>query len=107
VSPLECLLEALADQVAAKVVQQLTAGSLPGFVDQGGSPLGRRKHIKAVRRLVAADAPGAAIVGRRYLLSKDALVQELAAQKPKERRRKPVDDLADLRAKYGFEKVGT
>jgi len=51
-----------------------------GWIDQEFSPLGSRRHIAAVRRRVARRKPGAeldaAIVGRRYLLSIDALAEE-------------------------------
>ena len=48
------------------------------WVDQGSSPLGRRRHCAAVRRLVATGSPGAAVIGRRYLLSPNAVDAELA-----------------------------
>lgn len=102
----EQFLGRLADAVASKVFERLTAGQA-GLVEQSASPLGRRRHIAAVRRLVASGAPGAAIVGRRHFLSKDALVAELAAQKPRSHTNEEavtpgVDALA---AKYGFERV--
>jgi len=90
-------LDTLADLVAAKVVDRLRAGEAPGMVDQSASPLGRRRHIAAVRRLVALGEPGACQVGRRYLLSRERLDAELAAMG------KPLpanDDLSALRSKY-------
>lgn len=48
------------------------------WTDQGRSPLGRRRHVAAVRRRVAAGDAGAAMVGRRALLSANALAEELA-----------------------------
>jgi hypothetical protein len=48
------------------------------WVDQGSSPLGRRRHCAAVRRLVATGSPGAAVVGRRHLLAPSTLDAELA-----------------------------
>lgn len=51
---------------------------LGGHVDQRRSPLGRRRHCAAVRRRVLAGDEGAAIVGRHFLLSPQALRDELA-----------------------------
>jgi hypothetical protein len=103
---LEPLLDALADRIVAK----LTAGERSDMVDQVASPLGRRRHCAAVRRRVEAGDEGAAIVGRRHLLSKKALGEELATTSTKRKRTAtpelaPVDDLAPLRAKYGLEKT--
>lgn len=55
------------------------------WTDQTTSPLGRRRHVAAVKRLVAAGDVGAAIVGRRHLLSSEALAAVMTAQsnKPK------------------------
>lgn len=97
-------LDAFAEVVARKVVAQLAGGQV-GLVDQSASPLGRRRHIAAVRKLVSAGAPGGAIVGRRHLLTREALDAELAALKPRSRTEpKPtaVDQLAD---RYGFERA--
>jgi hypothetical protein len=105
------LFDALAEAVAAKVVEQLRAGDV-GMIDQTKSPLGGRRHIAAVRRLVAAGEHGAAIVGRRYLLSKERLDAELTGSV---RALKPgnnnvqlipvVDELSALRER--FAKVGS
>lgn len=90
-------LDTLAELVAAKVVAQLRAGDVPGMVDQSKSPLGRRRHIAAVRRLVASGEPGAAQVGRRYLLSRERLDVELGALG----KAAPVaDELGALRRKF-------
>lgn len=51
-----------------------------GWLDQEFSPLGSRRHIAAVRRRIARRKPGseldAVVVGRRYLLTVDALAEE-------------------------------
>jgi hypothetical protein len=111
VSAAEALLKALAVEVARAVVAELRAGDQPGMVDQAGSPLGRRRHIAAVRARVAHGEAGAAIVGRRYLLAREALDAELATiagKRPAKAKAKaaplPVDELADLRERYGLEK---
>lgn len=75
------------------------------WVGQKGSPLGARRHIAAVRRRVAAGEPGAAVVGRSYRLTRDALNAELGhvsakhssgtANRPAAER----DELSELRRK--------
>ncbi len=47
------------------------------WLDQGQSPLGARRHIRAVRARIARGGAGAARSGRRYLLSAEALAEEL------------------------------
>lgn len=71
------LLDDLVDRIAARVAERLRTVE-PGMVDQGASPLGRRRHCAAVRRRLARGEAGAAVVGRRHLLSADALGEELA-----------------------------
>ncbi|MGC4088659.1 MAG: hypothetical protein QM756_12325 [Polyangiaceae bacterium] len=107
-APLLGALEPLLDAVADRVVRKLTEGQQADMVDQTHSPLGRRRHCNAVRRRVAAGEAGAAVVGRRHLLTREALGAELAALSGV-RKRKPAaapaaaDDLASLREKYGLE----
>ena len=48
------------------------------WCDQTMSPLGRRRHVAAVRRRVATGEAGAAMLGRRALLSLDAITEELS-----------------------------
>jgi hypothetical protein len=48
------------------------------MVDQQHSALGRRRHCAAVRRRRAEGADGAEIVGKKHLLSRAALAEELA-----------------------------
>ena len=56
-----------------------------GWIDQQFSPLGRRRHCQAVKRRIAARQPGdvldAAVIGRRYMLTVDALVEEYFASR--------------------------
>ncbi len=75
-SAFTALLDELADVVAARVIERLQAGA-PGMVDQSTSPLGRRRHCAIVRQRLAHGEPGAAIVGRRHLLSPQALSEAL------------------------------
>lgn len=76
VNALDEILDELAQRVAAVVVERLRGGD-PGMIDQSSSPMGRRRHCTAVKRRVARGEPGAAIVGRRHLLSPEALSEEL------------------------------
>lgn len=66
----------LAETIADRVLDRLRDGG-HGWHDQSASPLGRRRHIAAVRRRVASGAGGAVIIDRRHLLSRDALGEEL------------------------------
>jgi hypothetical protein len=97
-------LRALARELAPLIALELRAGELPGMVDQVGSPLGRRRHIAAVRRRVGSCRPGAAIVGRRHLLSPEALTEELEALGRKPRKR-PAEPEA-LAAELGLRLIG-
>jgi hypothetical protein len=71
--------------VLAPEIAKLLRGEQDGMIDQSASPLGRRRHCAAVRRRRARGEPGAAVIGRRYLLSADALRAELerASGQPK------------------------
>jgi len=65
-----------------KVVrEELAAAAHPsdGFRDQRHSALGPRRHCLAVRRRLQLDAhdPTAKIIGDRYLLTPDAILEEL------------------------------
>lgn len=73
---LEGLVDELAHRVAAIVVQRLRDAPA-GMIDQSASPLGARRHCAAVKRRLARGEAGAAKVGRRYLLSPEALSEEL------------------------------
>lgn len=76
------------------------------WTDQGSSPLGRRRHVAAVRRRVDAGDEGAAMVGRRAMLSASALADELAAASTSKRPALAKPDAAAgpdaLRAKFGL-----
>lgn len=81
---LEDVLNELAQRIGAVVAERLRGGE-PGMVSQEASPLGPRRHCAAVKRRVARGEPGAARIGRKYLLSPDALAEELgrACRAPK------------------------
>lgn len=73
---LQTFVEELADLIAYRVVHRLQQGT-PDMVDQTTSPLGRRRHCYAVRRRISEHQTGAAVVGRRHLLTQEALAEEL------------------------------
>jgi hypothetical protein len=102
-------LNAFAELVARHVVRELRAGANE-MVAQAGSPLGPRRHAAAVRRRVANGEGGAVVAGRRLLLTKEVLADELAMLYTKIRcQPKPALSVAtatDYAAKYGFERVG-
>lgn len=74
--PFDALLDELAERLADRLEARQKQGAA-GMVGQETSPLGRRRHCAAVRRRISANLPGAAIVGRRCLLSPEALSEEL------------------------------
>jgi hypothetical protein len=47
-----------------------------GWIDQAHSPLGKRVHVDAVRRRLSERRRDAAIRGRRFLLTIDAIADE-------------------------------
>lgn len=105
---LDELVGALAEVIADRVVAKLAAGQQPGMHDQVGSPLGRRRHIAACRERVARGDVGAAVVGRRHFLSREALDAELAAlggaaakARATTPKAKADADLAAARERYG------
>lgn len=75
------------------------------WTSQEASPLGRRRHVKAVRGRIARGDTAAAMVGRRALLSAAALAEELAAVgSPKNDKCQNVAN--DLRSELGLCSVG-
>jgi len=107
--PFGALLEGFARQVAHYVVAELRTADCGGMLDQHASPLGSRRHCACVRARVAAGDPGAAIIGRRHLLSPEALGEELQATstktrkpaKPKRSTEKPATVREELEAELG------
>ena len=101
---LDALLGVLADRIAERVVDKLRAGNLDGYVDQAASPLGRRRHIDAIR---AGALPGIQ-VGRRYLaLRKD--VEEYIAKTTVTKTKRPAfkpkaSSIGDLERELGLVK---
>jgi hypothetical protein len=89
--------------VARAVRRALNDTSEAGMVSQSTSPLGSRRHANAVKRRLDAGLPGAAKVGRKYLLSQDALQDELSRTTSTTAYRSGTDDPgANLRRKLGL-----
>lgn len=112
--PSETLAEFAREQALARKLERLVRAELRGhdirWIEQAFSELGPRKHIQAVRRRIAeAEAQGrpavelgAAIVGRRYLLTPESMAEELGrakAMKPKAAAN-DTDDEADAYAAF-------
>ena len=70
------VLRAAADE--AEAIDREQRAERRDWVDQSASPLGRRRHVAAVKRRLDRGLEGAAMVGRRALLSSAALDEELA-----------------------------
>jgi hypothetical protein len=81
---LDGILDELAERLAARVADRLRGGE-GDMVAQTRSPLGARRHCHVVKRRVACGEHGAAIIGRRHLLSPQALAEELARASTKPR----------------------
>lgn len=74
---LDMLATELAERVAAKVVERLRGGADSEWVDQTTSPLGARRHCAIARRRLQRGESGASKLGRRWLLTREALAAEL------------------------------
>jgi hypothetical protein len=78
-------------QLIVRLVLEELHGGDPQRIGQETSPLGSRRHIAAVKRRIQAEQAagqvpgtrGAFIVGRKHLLTRDALAQELGRATPK------------------------
>jgi len=66
------------DQIRSVIREELMAqGQCDEWIQQRGSALGNRKHCAAVRRRLENGEDGAAIRGKRFLLTTRALSEEL------------------------------
>src|SRR5690349_1127528 len=99
-SSLARILRAAADE-AERIASEQSAEQ-KDWIDQASSPLGRRRHCAAVRRRIASGKGDAAQVGRRFLLSAQALSEELAALSKGKVRVLPTTGPDALRHKLGL-----
>jgi hypothetical protein len=72
---IEPYIDAIADRIAAR----MQAGR-ERMINQHESELGPRRHRQAVKRRLANGEGGAGQAGRNYLLSRDAIAEELAGK---------------------------
>jgi hypothetical protein len=79
----EALVEVLADALAARIERRLSAraGGLISQHDRRG--LRKRRHIEAVRRRMAEGTGGAYHIGDDYMLTPEAVREELEKYGPK------------------------
>lgn len=71
---LEAQADALEAQAAAlRALARDTQTDVSNMIDQHASPLGPRRHCAVVQKLLAQGHSGASIVGRRHLLTPEAL----------------------------------
>jgi hypothetical protein len=63
------------EELVTRVVARIRQSSV--YVPQKGSPLGRNRHINAVRRRIADGEEGAFRCGKTYLLTPEALREEM------------------------------
>jgi hypothetical protein len=71
--------KAFAQEVAKELAKELRAAN-DEWVSQINSPLGPRVHCSMVRRRVARGLPDAVIDGKRFLMTREALVEEMRAR---------------------------
>ncbi len=98
-SALSRILRAAADECDA--IARESAQDRREWVCQADSPLGPRRHIQAVRRRLSAGNEGAGQSGRKYLLSPEAIAEELG--RPVETKS---DEVSDLRAELSLVRGG-
>lgn len=98
-SALARILRAAADE--ADAIARESAQDRREWVSQSESPIGRRKHIQAVRRRMQVGLGGAGQSGRRYLLSPEAIAEELGRPTAP-----PADEVSDLRAELSLVRGG-
>jgi hypothetical protein len=94
--------EELESVIARAVRRALHAATDGEMIPQGRSPLGPRRHAEAVKRRLAAGQPGAAHVGRKYLLSPDALNEEMSRTSVSNAHAPVEDAAAKLRRELGL-----
>jgi hypothetical protein len=73
-------LEHALEHAIERVLRRVLHEQDPDWIPQGKSPLGPKRHCAAVRRRIAERKPGARIVARRFLLSQEAMAEELGRE---------------------------
>lgn len=73
------VIEPYLDAIADRIAERITAGR-DRMINQYDSELGSRRHRAAVTRRLANGEGGAGRAGRNYLLTKEAIREELAGR---------------------------
>lgn len=94
---LDRLVELLAERIADAVVRRLGRPNSDEYVDQSTSPLGRRRHIDAIR---SGALPGRQ-VGRLYLARRSD-VEMFIGKQPAAREQARPDEADELAAELGL-----
>lgn len=94
---MEDVFDRLTDVLAEKTVSKMAASQV--WINQKDSPLGPRRHCAAVRRRVGEGKEDATILGKRFLLTQEALNEEMvrACIVPPVKVREP--ELTDIEAR--------
>lgn len=95
---LDRLVDLLAERIADAVVRRLARASTDEYLDQSTSPLGRRRHINAVR---SGALPGKQ-VGRLYLARRSDVETFISKQSAREQVRPERDDADELATELGL-----
>jgi hypothetical protein len=69
--------KAFAAEVARELAKELRAANDDGWVSQANSPLGPRRHCRAVRRRMGEGRLDCTRDGKLYLMTRDALREEM------------------------------
>jgi hypothetical protein len=68
-----------AKEVAKELAKELRSAN-DEWISQVGSPLGPRVHCSAVRKRFERGLPDAVIDGKRFLMTREALIEEMRAR---------------------------
>lgn len=98
------ILQAAAAECEALAAEQTTERL--DWVDQTKSPLGSRRHIRAVRARLSAELPGAGKLGRRFLLSPQAVAEELQCTGRVAPELPPIDEVSAMREQLALVRGG-
>jgi hypothetical protein len=104
-SEVRAALDVLARCLLSVARDQERAGIDPTWINQHRSPMGNRRHCAACRARIAVGAVGAAIVGRQFLMTAEAVEAELARPRTRKKPTASCDDTRALAAELGLKLV--
>ncbi len=70
-------IDVLLDELARRITTLMRSEDERRWISQKGSPLGRNRHCACVRERITLGLPGASVIGKQYLLTPDALREEM------------------------------